>query len=69
MTNNKCIYFDTNVAAHLLGVSVSTMKRWRKSGEGPNFFRFGYSIKYAASDLREWAKSNQHRVNKPLGMY
>ena len=69
MTKNTCEYFDTDMAASLLGVSVSTMKRWCKSVGGPVFYKFGRSIKYTTADLREWAKSNQHRVNRSLGFY
>lgn len=64
MTENKIEYFDTDIAAHILGVSVSTMKRWRKINDGPNYYKFGRSIKYTVSDLNQWAKSNQNRVNR-----
>lgn len=69
MSEIKREYIDTNIAAHLLGVSVSTMKRWRQSGEGPNFYRFGRSVKYRASDLRSWAKDNQCRINRPIAAF
>ena len=41
-------------AAKLLGVSVSTLRRWRYSGTGPKFYGFGSSIRYWTDDLSSY---------------
>jgi hypothetical protein len=38
-------------AATLLRHSVSTLRRWRRAGTGPQFVRFGRVILYRSADL------------------
>jgi predicted DNA-binding transcriptional regulator AlpA len=44
-------------AAQLLCVSVQLLRRWRASREGPPFLKIGKLVRYAASDLEEFARS------------
>ena len=37
---------NTEAAAHLLNVSAVTLAKWRVTGEGPRFLKFGRSVKY-----------------------
>lgn len=38
-------------SAHLLGVSVPTMRRWRLLGQGPRFRKFGGAVRYFREDI------------------
>jgi predicted DNA-binding transcriptional regulator AlpA len=41
-------------SAQRLGVSLSTLRRWRKNGMGPKFFLLGGILRYRAVDLDEF---------------
>jgi len=60
-------YINTNDVATLLGVSVSTIKRLRKTTSGPPWTRVGSQIRYHVHDVRDWAKANQNRYKRDLG--
>ncbi|MCY3841495.1 MAG: helix-turn-helix domain-containing protein [Gammaproteobacteria bacterium] len=55
MSNEQSIYVGTREAANLLGLSPRTLDRYRISGEGPVFYKFGKRVCYARTDLEEWA--------------
>jgi len=45
-------------AAEYLGVSVSTVRRWRLTGGGPRWIRIGASsIRYTLADLEAYVAS------------
>ena len=37
--------------ARLLGVSTATVRRWRLTGQGPKYRKFGGAIRYFAEDI------------------
>ena len=41
-------------AAKVLSVSLSTMRRWRRDGTGPTFFRLDATIRYTSTALAEF---------------
>jgi len=41
----------TEQAAAYLGMSRHTLHRWRWSGDGPRYRKFGRSVRYARADL------------------
>lgn len=41
-------------AAEMLCQSVRTLQKWRVSGAGPQFFKFGRSVRYSRADLSAW---------------
>ena len=45
-------------AAAYLSVSLSTMRRWRKKGTGPENFHFGGVLRYSRSTLDEFIKQH-----------
>lgn len=48
---------NTEQAAAYLGMSPNTLHRWRWSGEGPRFRKFGRSVRYARTDLDAYAEA------------
>ena len=55
MKNEEGKYLSTRNAAAYLGLSPRTLDRYRVSGEGPDFYRFGGRILYRQTDLEQWA--------------
>ena len=47
-------FLDTQQAARMLGLSAKTLARYRVTGEGPVFHRFGNRIRYLRDDLKAW---------------
>lgn len=47
-------FLDTQQAARMLGLSAKTLARYRVTGEGPAFHRFGNRIRYLRDDLKVW---------------
>lgn len=48
---------DNEQAAKLLGLSTSTLNKWRVYGEGPRFAKIGRRIAYRLTDLEAWIAS------------
>ena len=43
--------------AKLTGISVYTLQRWRRKGEGPQWFRVGVRmVRYSRFNLDEWLR-------------
>ena len=53
--NDERKYLSTREAADYLGLSARTLDRYRVSGEGPVFHRFGGRVRYLREDLDAWA--------------
>lgn len=47
---------DTAGAAEYLDLGVSTLNRWRGTGEGPPFVKIGSRVRYRRADLDAWLK-------------
>ena len=62
-----CIYLNTLEAARHLGLSTRTLERYRVSGEGPVFIKFGGRVRYLREDLDDWAKSRRRRSTSDDG--
>ncbi len=57
-------------AAHLLALSVATLKKWRRIRRGPRYYRLGSAIRYRREDLESFLSgsaanpsSGRHEVN------
>ena len=48
---DECSYLSTREAARYLGLSAKTLARYRVSGAGPVFHRFGGRVRYRREDL------------------
>ena len=60
------VYISTADAAARLGLSPRTLDRYRATGGGPAFHRFGRRVRYSGADLEAWAASRQ-RTPVPAG--
>ena len=52
-------YMGTREAAAFLGLSPRTLDRYRVTGAGPAFHKFGTRIRYARADLEDWAAARR----------
>ena len=59
MSGQSTRYLGTREAAAFLGLSPRTLDRYRVTGEGPAFHKFGSRILYARVDLEEWAAARR----------
>ena len=58
MTSN---FLNTEDAAKKLGgLSPRTLEKWRMTGNGPTFHKFGKKVLYAEEDLKAWADEQRH---------
>ena len=56
-------YVNTREAAARLGLSPSTLARYRITGTGPWYYRFGGCVRYRGDDLEAWAAGRPRRRN------
>ena len=56
-------YVDTREAAERLGLAPSTLARYRITGAGPRYYRFGGCVRYRETDLEAWAARRGKRRN------
>ena len=59
MTQTGTSYLNTREAAAHLGLSTRTLDRYRVSGDGPVFLRFGGRVRYMREDLDAWAATRR----------
>ena len=57
------VHVDTRAAAERLGLSPSTLARYRITGAGPLYYRFGGCVRYTETDLEAWAAGRRGRRN------
>jgi predicted DNA-binding transcriptional regulator AlpA len=50
-------FMDTRQCADYLGISASTLTKWRMYGRGPRYFNFGSLVRYAVSDADAYIES------------
>lgn len=60
----ECL-LDEKQAAAYLSISVGTLRRWRRIGEGPAFARLGKSIRYRLLDLDLYLHQSTVRPDAP----
>ena len=55
----------SRAAAEYVGVTDSTMAKWRMSGRGPKFIKAGSRVIYDRADLDEWLnrRKRQHTAH------
>jgi excisionase family DNA binding protein len=55
-------FFSDKEAAAYLSVSLSTIRRWRRTSAGPAFFRFGGVLRYGREALEAFVAKNTNVV-------
>ena len=60
-------FLTTHQAAEMVGLSPLTLNRYRVTGEGPAFHRFGGLVRYTREDLDRWARTRRRRSNTAGG--
>ena len=66
MDDSGC-YMKTEEVAAYLGLSPRTLERYRWSGAGPEFFRFGNRVRYLRAHLVAWAAARRARSTSDDG--
>ena len=59
MTDERNRFLNSRQAADYLGLSTRTLDRFRVSGDGPVFLKFGGRVRYLREDLDAWARSRR----------
>jgi hypothetical protein len=54
-------FVDDCEAAEILGVAPQTLRNWRVSGRGPEFYRFEGVVRYEMNGLYDYARSRRRR--------
>ncbi len=53
-------FFNTAQAGHYLGLSMRTLERMRRRGEGPTFRRHARYVLYHIDDLVAWSEASRN---------
>jgi excisionase family DNA binding protein len=61
-------FLPTREAASLLGLSPRTLEKFRLSGEGPAFYKFGRRCLYQKADLDAWAIGRRRLSTSDSGL-
>ena len=64
----EATYLSTREASAFLGLSPRTLDRYRVTGEGPPFFKFGSRVRYLKGDVEAWAQSRRRRSTSDNGL-
>ncbi len=54
-------------AAHLLSLSVKTLRRWRWAGKGPRFLKLGAAVRYDSADLTAFIEAGRRNSTSDPG--
>jgi hypothetical protein len=54
---NETSFIREQSAAARLGLSKRTLQKYRVSGDGPAFHKFGSCVRYHVADLEKWTNS------------
>ena len=58
--NENANYMNTREVAAFLGLSPRTLDRYRVSGTGPKFHKFGNRVRYFRADVQAWAAERRY---------
>jgi predicted DNA-binding transcriptional regulator AlpA len=59
MTNKYEERLRVRDAADYIGLSISTLAKWRITGFGPRYIKAGARVLYDRADLDEWLKARR----------
>ena len=52
-------FIDELLVADRLCQSVRTIQKWRVTGNGPEFYKLGRSVRYRLCDVLAWAEARR----------
>ena len=58
------VHLSEKDAARYLGISLSTIRRWRRNSSGPSFYRFWGVLRYCRDALDAFIASNTHTAEQ-----
>jgi Helix-turn-helix domain len=58
-SHSQSVLLNETQAAHQLGLKVTTMRRWRWSGDGPTFIKIGAAVRYDPIDLQKFIEAGR----------
>ena len=61
MSDQGSALHTTEMAARYLGLSQSTLEKWRVTGAGPVYRKHGRRVLYRKSDLDAWSDAQVRR--------
>ena len=67
LARRRSPYLNAKQAAHYLSVSIKTLERLRKVGDGPVFRKLGWIIRYHVDDLKAWSVAKSRVKTTPKG--
>ncbi len=53
--------------AEILGIEVSTLRRWRWAGRGPAFCKFGAAVRYEPEVIAAYIAANRRQSTSDTG--
>lgn len=61
----KSVLWTPDQCAEVLGVSVTTLKKWRHERSGPPFYRVGRLIRYNNREVARWLVARRRGMPQP----
>ena len=61
MAEHSPTFHTTETAARYLGLSVSTLEKWRVTGAGPTYRKHGRRVVYRQAELDAWSEAQTRR--------
>ena len=61
MLDQSSALYTTALAAQYLGLSTSTLEKWRVTGTGPAYRKHGRRVVYRKRELDAWSDSQLRR--------
>ncbi|KGL01755.1 MULTISPECIES: helix-turn-helix transcriptional regulator [Thalassobacter] len=56
-------FLNEKQVADLICQSVRTIQKWRMTGHGPAFHKFGQSVRYHQADVLAWVEARRQEHN------
>lgn len=50
---------DVKQASEMMGLSIATLRAWRRNGKGPAYYKLGKAVRYKESEIIEFIKNCQ----------
>lgn len=60
MDAQSSMFLNAKQASQLLGLSPSTLAKWRLSGTGPRYSKLGRRVVYQRGEIESWMAKHTH---------